>query len=221
MHCYLSCLSPDKHSKLSHHIYCPIALLCLGTVRLVTSSFLVKNKLLSVCSQTITCRQFKTPILSTEHILQMHLCYSSGLVSGNCSIPVNKCLVIWYFYKSLNAEVTASYPFISSYQNRVESTAPLWLTSCRVRWFNRNAFTLNHYMLAQSILAWLKACHRPHKYIFARVEFLQELGAVILRLSNELRTWESSGVCSAIVSFDPLMLSLSYKLIPNLNLPFP
>lgn len=33
MYCYLSCLSPDKHSKLSHLIYCPIALLYLGTVQ--------------------------------------------------------------------------------------------------------------------------------------------------------------------------------------------
>lgn len=151
----------------------------------------------------------------------MHLCYSSGLVLGNCSIPVNICLVIWYFYKSSNTEVTASYPFLSSYQNRVKSTAPLWLTCCGSRWFNRNALMLNHYMLAQSILAWLKGCRCPCKYIFARVEFLQELGAVILRLSNTLWTWESSGVWSASVPFDPLMLLLSYELISNLNLPFP
>lgn len=38
---------------------------------------------------------------------------------------------------------------------------------------------LNHYRLAQSVLAWLKGCLCPCKYIF-----LQELGAVIIRLSN-------------------------------------
>lgn len=49
MYCYLSCLSSDKQSKLTHLIYCPITLLYLGTVRLVPSRR--RRSFLSVCSQ--------------------------------------------------------------------------------------------------------------------------------------------------------------------------
>lgn len=131
MYCYLSCLSPDKHSELSHLIYCTIALLYLGTVRLVTILWRRTSARLSAV------RQLKTPNPAyCTHITNALSC----LVKGNCSIPVNKCLVIWYFYKRFNAEVTVSYPFMSSYQNRVKSTAALWLTSCGAHWFNRSAF---------------------------------------------------------------------------------
>lgn len=65
----------------------------------MTGYIVVKNRLLSVCTRTISRRQFKTPFLKTVHILQVHFYLSSCLIWGNCSISVNIHLVILCFYK--------------------------------------------------------------------------------------------------------------------------
>lgn len=165
MYCYLSCLSSDKHSKLTRLIYCPITLLYLGTVRLVPSRR--RRSFLCVCSQS----SLKHPSL----VLYTH--YICTWIRDMlwlwviCGISVTICLVIWYFYKSSYTQVNVSFPLISPYQNRVKGRAQLWLTSCGGCWFTQTALMLNHYMLAQSILAWLKRCHCPCKCIFGEYSF--------------------------------------------------